>query len=97
MQSTGKMLGVGCQKCPRSFVRFLREWKNVGRSSKYGCVMPTSDHYRRKAEECRAQAAKTTDPKERESLLRICAQWDQLSKHKATLEARRHPLRESRA
>jgi hypothetical protein len=44
--------------------------------------MPTSELYRTRAEECRKIATETSDPFEREALLRIAAQWARLADHK---------------
>jgi hypothetical protein len=49
--------------------------------------MPTSGHYRKSAEECRRHARETRDTLERETLLRMAAQWDRLADHKARKEA----------
>jgi hypothetical protein len=49
--------------------------------------MPTSEHYRKSAEECRRLAKEAHDQVERETLLRMAAQWDRLSAHKARKES----------
>jgi hypothetical protein len=49
--------------------------------------MPTSEHYRKSAEECRSHAGQAHDAHERESLLRMAAQWDRLAQHKASKES----------
>ena len=49
--------------------------------------MPTADHYRKSAQECRRIADETHDQHERETLLRMAAQWDRLAEHKARKEA----------
>jgi hypothetical protein len=49
--------------------------------------MPTSEHYRKSAEECRTHARETHDTHEREALLRMAAQWDRLAEHKARQES----------
>jgi hypothetical protein len=49
--------------------------------------MPTADHYRKSAQECRRIAADAQDSHERETLLRMAAQWDRLAEHKARKEA----------
>jgi hypothetical protein len=49
--------------------------------------MPTSEDYRRKAAETRQLATATQDVWERESLLRMAAQWERLAEHKAKKEA----------
>ena len=49
--------------------------------------MPTSEHYRNSADECRRHAKETHDTMERETLLRMAAQWDWLAQHKARKEA----------
>jgi hypothetical protein len=48
--------------------------------------MPTSEHYRKSAEECRSQARETSDTLERETLLRIAAMLGRLADHKARHE-----------
>ena len=48
--------------------------------------MPTSEQYKRRAEECRALAEQTHDDHERASILRMAEQWDILAKHKAKKE-----------
>jgi hypothetical protein len=50
--------------------------------------MPTSDDYRRKAEECRQLAKQATDKIERTSLLRMATEYDQLAKRMAEIEVR---------
>jgi ribosomal protein S15P/S13E len=49
--------------------------------------MPTPDHYRQSAQECRRHAYEAKDTHEREALLRMAAQWDRLADHKARKEA----------
>ena len=49
--------------------------------------MPTSEHYRKNAEECDAHARETHDTHERKSLLRMAAQRDRLAEHKARQES----------
>jgi hypothetical protein len=49
--------------------------------------MPTSEHYRNSARECRAHAKEANDTLERETLLRMAAQWDRLAEHKARKES----------
>jgi hypothetical protein len=49
--------------------------------------MPTSEHYRKSAGECRSHAKEANDTLERETLLRIAAQWDRLAEHKERKEA----------
>jgi hypothetical protein len=49
--------------------------------------MPTAEQYRKSAEQCGRVAGQTEDRLERESLLRIAAQWDRLADHKARKEA----------
>ena len=44
--------------------------------------MPTSEHYRKNAEECHLHAIESCDPHERDALLRMAAQWDRLADHK---------------
>jgi hypothetical protein len=48
--------------------------------------MPRSENYRQNAEDCRRHAQETHDKVERESFLRMAAQWDRLAKHKARKE-----------
>ena len=48
--------------------------------------MPTSEQYKRRADECRALAEQTHDEHERASILRMAEQWDLLAKHKAKKE-----------
>jgi hypothetical protein len=48
--------------------------------------MPTADHYRRSAEECRRHAHETRDTHEREALLGMAAQWDRLADYKKERE-----------
>jgi len=48
--------------------------------------MANSEHYRKYAEECRAHARGTHDQHERETLLRMAAQWERLAEHKARKE-----------
>jgi hypothetical protein len=50
--------------------------------------MPTSEDYKRSAEECRQFAGQTTDQVEREGLLRMAEQWARLAEHKAKKEGR---------
>ena len=50
--------------------------------------MPTSDHYKRRAEECRTLAEQAHDEHERTTILRMAEQWDRLAQHKAALEGR---------
>ena len=49
--------------------------------------MPTAEDYRHSAHECRSHAREAQDRHERESLLRMAAQWDRLAEHKARKEA----------
>jgi hypothetical protein len=49
--------------------------------------MPTSEHYRKSAEDCRRSAKEAHDVHERETLLRMAAQWDRLAEHKARKES----------
>ena len=53
----------------------------------YPCKMPTSEQYRKSAEQCRRVAHNTDDRLERETLMRIAAQWDRLADHKARKES----------
>jgi hypothetical protein len=49
--------------------------------------MPTSEEYRRKAEECRRLAELAADERERGSHVKMATQWDQLAKRMAEVEA----------
>ena len=49
--------------------------------------MPSANHYRQSAHDCRKAATESADKDEREALLRIAAQWDRLADHKARKEA----------
>jgi hypothetical protein len=49
--------------------------------------MPTSEQYRKNAQECRCHAREARDTLERETLLRMAAQWDRLADHKARKES----------
>jgi hypothetical protein len=49
--------------------------------------MPTAEHYRKSAQQCRRVATVTADKDEREALLRIAVQWERLAEHKARKEA----------
>jgi hypothetical protein len=49
--------------------------------------MPSADHYRYSAQECRRHAEEAKDTHEREALLRMAAQWDRLADHKTRKEA----------
>ena len=49
--------------------------------------MPTSEHYRKSAQECRRIAKGTDDHIERETLLSMAAQWDLLASDKARVES----------
>jgi hypothetical protein len=49
--------------------------------------MPTSEHYKRRAEECRALAEQAHDEDERATILRMAEQWERLAEHKAKKEA----------
>jgi hypothetical protein len=53
--------------------------------------MPTAEHYRRSAEECRSLADLAQDETERDSLLAMARQWERLAEHKAKIEARQGP------
>jgi hypothetical protein len=44
--------------------------------------VPTSQHYKRRAEECRALAEQAHDQHERASILRIARQWELLAEYK---------------
>ena len=48
--------------------------------------MPTLDHYRKSAEDCRRHAKEAHDTLERETWLRMAAQWERLTQHKARKE-----------
>jgi hypothetical protein len=49
--------------------------------------MATSEHYRKSADDCRRHAKEAFDTLERETLLRMAAQWDRLAQHKARTES----------
>jgi hypothetical protein len=49
--------------------------------------MPTSEQYRKSAEQRRRAAQRSDDRLEREALMRIAEQWDRLADHKARKEA----------
>jgi hypothetical protein len=49
--------------------------------------MPTSEGYRRKAEECRRLAELAADERERASHIKVATQWDQLATRMAEVEA----------
>jgi hypothetical protein len=49
--------------------------------------MPTAEYYRKSAEQCRTHAREAHDTHERETLLRMAAQWDRLADHKARKES----------
>jgi hypothetical protein len=51
--------------------------------------MPTSEDYKRSAEECRKLASHATEAIERETLLRMADQWQRFVEHKAKKEASR--------
>lgn len=53
--------------------------------------MPSSNEYLRHAEESRRLAAQSSDERERETLLRIAAQWEVLAQYKVKKEAARDP------
>ncbi len=53
--------------------------------------MPTSEEYRRKAEECRRLAELATDDSERSSHTKMALQWDQLAKRMADVESTKEP------
>jgi ribosomal protein S15P/S13E len=48
--------------------------------------MPTLEHYRKCAQDCRSLARDTHDTHEREVLLRMAAQWDRLAEYKGDKE-----------
>ena len=48
--------------------------------------MPTSEHYRRRAEECRALAEQAHDQHEHATILRIARQWELLAEYKGYRE-----------
>jgi hypothetical protein len=54
--------------------------------------MPTSEHYRKSAEDCRRNAKEAHDVHERETLLRMAAQWDRLAEHKARKESEQEQI-----
>jgi hypothetical protein len=49
--------------------------------------MPTSEHYRKSADDCLRHSKEANDTLERETLLRMAAQWDRLAQHKARKES----------
>jgi len=49
--------------------------------------MPTSEHYRKRADDCRRHARESQDRLGCETLIRIAAQWDRLAQHKARKES----------
>ena len=49
--------------------------------------LPTSEQYRKNAQECRANAREVGNIHERETLLRIAAMYDRLAEHKARSES----------
>lgn len=51
--------------------------------------MILAEQYRKSAEECRRVAEHTLDKLERDSLLRIAAQWDRLAEYRERKEAER--------
>jgi hypothetical protein len=51
--------------------------------------MPTSEDYRKNAEECRKNAGDGDNIHERETLLRIALEYDRLAEHKASNESKR--------
>jgi hypothetical protein len=55
----------------------------------WGPLMPTSEDYRHKAEECRRLAEHAHKEIERGSLLRMAAQFEVLAKRKAAIEDRK--------
>lgn len=50
--------------------------------------MPTSEEYRKNAEDCLRLAQEAEDAQEREVLLRMAAQWGRLADYKAQRENR---------
>jgi hypothetical protein len=50
--------------------------------------MPTSEHYRLRAEECRLLAEQAHDEHERATLLKVAEQWDRLAWHKTQKAAK---------
>jgi len=48
--------------------------------------MPTAEHYRKNAEECRSNAREVGNVHERETLLRIAAEYDRLAELKESEE-----------
>jgi hypothetical protein len=50
--------------------------------------MPSSEEYRKNAEDCLRSANEADDPKEREVLLRMASQWRRLADYKADIEAK---------
>jgi hypothetical protein len=52
--------------------------------------MPTSEQYRKSADDCRRLAEEAEDPGEREILLRMAAQWERLAAYKDDLKSPRN-------
>jgi hypothetical protein len=53
--------------------------------------MPTSEHYKQSADECRRLAQEAIDEIERRTLLQMAAQWDRLAEYKTKIEKRQEP------
>ena len=49
--------------------------------------MLSSEHYRRRAEECRVIAEQVRDENERATIFSLAEQWERLAEHKAKTEA----------
>jgi hypothetical protein len=52
--------------------------------------MPTAEHYRGSAEDCRRLADIAQDETERDALIAMARQWDRLAEHKARIEVRQN-------
>jgi len=52
--------------------------------------MLTAEHYRHRAEECRALAFQSNDEHERAAILKLAEQWERLAALKAKKEAATH-------
>jgi hypothetical protein len=50
--------------------------------------MPSFEDYKQRAQECRSLARQTTDPIERQELMQMAAQWDNLADYKEKVESR---------
>jgi hypothetical protein len=52
--------------------------------------MLTAEHYRQRAEECRALVSQSNDEHERAAILKLAEQWERLAAMKAKKEAATH-------